>query len=429
MISIKKISHTLSGNLLEFAAGFGITTFVTLNYTTEAAGKWMWIMAIAAIQAKIREGITQTALVKFACNGALHQQFSHRKLNFLVTLTIEISVFILLHIISYWQKGVFLEWYIAYGIYSLSTAIFRWQMFLWQGTLQTQDYLKAQSLAVSLTLFSTFLCYYYQFDLIALTFAIGFSKFIALLPFINYSEKVKVLKAKVSHTHIESIRPYAGFGLLRETTGSVAARAEMLLGGLLLTFSEVAWVGLAARYIQLLLLPNGAIQSLVNAKAHELAVIDKPNMKKLLGSALVGLWLIFGFGIVFFMFTSPYWIAQIHGEQYREALPIITILLIHTALFAPIGGVFGTLAHALNQPILTAKVVMVSSLARISLTVAAMWFWGLWGGIFVPFLVEIWGIYYTNKLMKSYLQTSWIEILRLGLEQRELLKLKFQKIR
>ena len=383
MISIKKISHTLAGNLLEFTAGFGITTFVTFSYSTELAGEWMWIMAIAAVQAKIREGITQTALVKFACNGEINEQFIQRKLNFLITIIFELSVFLILYALSFWFGENFQNWYIIYGIYSICTAIFRWQMFLWQGTLKTNDYLKTQFLAVVLTISGTGYCYTNQKDLLFLTVILALSKFLSIFPFLDYSEKISTFKSKISHKHFSEIRDYAGFGLLRETTGSIASRAEMLIGGLLLTFSEVAWLGLAARYAQLFLLPNGAIQSLVNTRAHALAINQRESMKILLGQTLIGLWLLFGIGVLVFSLTANFWVPIVHGKQYTEAIPIIILLLLHTSVFVPTGGIFGTIAHALNQPKLTARVVMISSLVKISLTSLGLWLFSIWGGVFL----------------------------------------------
>ena len=427
MISIKKISHTLLGNLLEFAAGFGITTFVTFSYSTKDAGKWMWIMAIIAVQAKIREGITQTALVKFACNGEINEQFIQRKLNFLITILFELTLFLFLYLISFWQTGEYIQWYLAYGVYSICTALFRWQMFLWQGTLKTIEYLKSQFLTVILTVSGTLFCYLNQKDLVTLTYILGTSKFLAVLPFISFSEKIKTFNSSISWKQIKDMQAYAGFGLLRETTGSIASRAEMLIGGLLLTFTEVAWLGLAARYAQLFLLPNSAIQSLVNTRAHALANTNIESMKILLGQTLTGLWFLFGFCVLLFGLTAQFWVPIVHGAQYNDAIPIIILLLIHTTLFVPTGGVFGTIAHALNQPLLTAKVVLISSIIKITLTAMALWYFGIWGGVFIPFVVEIWGIYYTGSLMKKYLQTSWSELVQLGISQANSIRLEFQK--
>ena len=104
MISAKKISHTLSVNILELASGLGLTTFITIYFPNVETGKWMWIMAMIAVQAKIREGVTQTALVKYACNGSLVSQLSHKRaitsINLIITLLFEATLAIIIFIIS-----------------------------------------------------------------------------------------------------------------------------------------------------------------------------------------------------------------------------------------------------------------------------------------------------------------------------------------
>ena len=158
MITTKKISHTLSVNLLEFAAGFGITTFVTLYFSNSEAGKWMWIMAMIAVQAKIREGITHTALVKYACNGSLKSQLIHRKINLIITLLFEVFIIAVLISLSPLMGTSYAKWYWVYACYSIATAFFRWQMLLWQGLLITNKLLKAQSVLTSLIALVVFFC-------------------------------------------------------------------------------------------------------------------------------------------------------------------------------------------------------------------------------------------------------------------------------
>ncbi len=427
MISAKKISHTLVVNILEFAVGFGLTSYATLQYSTNEAGKWMWVMAMVAVQAKIREGITQTALVKYACNGFIKNQLSHRKLNLLITVAIELSVFMILLLISPFMGADYKQWFLVYVFYSITTSLFRWQMFLWQGTLKTKNLVNTQGTVVFLLGGTLLYGYLQQIDLRTLTLALGGIRFLALLPFINYRAFNLILKASINQTHIQLIKPYAGFGLLRETTGSLASRAEVLIGGLLLTFSEVAWLGLAARYAQLLLLPNGSIQALVNAKAHQLGNEDTEAMKKLLGQTLMGIWALFGTALVFFAITAPYWFPYLHGENFVEALPLISLLLCVNAFAAPLGGIYGTICHALNKPMLTAKVVLISSAIKITLTVIGLHFFGIWGGVYSIILVEIWGFIYTDKLLKTHLNISWGNILKVGLQSSQELKAAFLK--
>ena len=427
MISVKKISHTLVVNILEFAVGFGLTSYATLQYSTTEAGKWMWVMAMVAVQAKIREGITQTALVKYACNGFIKKQLSHRKLNLLITVGFELAVFIILLLISPFMGVDYKEWFPVYVFYSIATSVFRWQMFLWQGTLKTKQLVNTQSAVVLLLGGALLYGYLQQIDLKTLTLALGGIRLLALLPFIDYRAFRLILKSKVHQHHIELIKPYAGFGLLRETTGSLAARAEVLIGGLLLTFSEVAWLGLAARYAQLLLLPNGSIQALVNAKAHQLAHEDTEAMKKLLGQTLMGIWGLFGMALLFFSISAPYWFPYLHGENFVEALPLITLLLCINAFAAPLGGIYGTICHALNKPMLTAKVVLISSAIKITFTVIGLQLFGIWGGVYSIILVEIWGFIYTDKLLRTHLNISWGNILKRGLQGSQGIKAAFLK--
>lgn len=415
MIAPKKISDSLLANAIEFMAGFGLMALVTILFSVEVAGRWMWLMAIAAVHSKIREGITQAALFRFGYSGPQQDQRAVRKLLLLATLAFEMLALLASLFMGLVAMPELAEWWLVYPFFTFGTALLRFRLFAAQASMNTRVQLKIQIASLCATAVATACTLGGQLTLPAFTALLGTFRLLAIWPFTRAGAVRYLLFVQIKATHWQQVKTYLRSGLLRETTGSVASRAELLMGGLLLAFSEVAWLGLGARYAQLLLLPNAALQSLVYARLCQLQ--QKAEVVRLAGSTLLLLWGSFGLAALFMLLTGHLWLPLVHGPEYAAALPVVAIMMSQVAIFSPAGGIFGSLANCWHRPGLTTRLVLAGSVFKLSLAVPAIYYLGLWGALGLSILTEVMGMVVANYMLQRNFGTGWAQLAKAGYAQ------------
>merc|ERR1711916_3008 len=96
---------------------------------------------------------------------------------------------------------------------------------------------------------------------------------------------------------------------------------------------------------------------------------------------------------------------------------IICVMLLQQAIFAPAGGVFGTLSNTFEKPHLTTKVVLLSSVLTSSSVIILTKKVGILGTVSAPFVVEVIGFFTMQFYLKKHWNINWITLLKEGISQ------------
>ena len=195
---------------------------------------------------------------------------------------------------------------------------------------------------------------------------------------------------------------YGKHGILRELTGTVSTRINIFLTAGMLSYTQTAYLGVAQRYVMLLLIPNNAFQAILYPVLVNIALKKDPTLLKeefeKQVSKLLSVMLVVAVGIII---VSPLIVDTLHGASYRPALGLLAISLITVALFTPFGSAFGSVVNALEKPTINSRIVIVNSAINITLSYVLIRYVGLYGAVIAPFITELFGFLWTGRIIKA----------------------------
>ncbi|PWJ38513.1 lipopolysaccharide biosynthesis protein [Sediminitomix flava] len=415
-ISLRKIFISLVNNFIEIIVGLGIIILISRFYDQEIVGHWVVFSAAVFFLAKVREGFIQTALTKFGTNSDDLQRNAVLKLNLFSNLCIELGISVVIYgIVSlgFLKEVAYLFWF--YPIYAIPWSIYRWQMFAHLTKLDVKKVFNSNISVCLIVCVGILGIVSYQLPIQYLAVVLGLAGISGAFVGLYQLNGIEIFKAKYTKTDVKNLLYYGKHGILREFTGTLSNRINIFLSAGLLSFSETALLGVAQRYAQLILIPNGAIQSLSFPKACEIvnqaSAIEERNVKlrKLYAetvSLLLGLFL--GLLLVVFLFSEQI-VVFINGEDYLDAVPLMLIIMFTLAIFSPFGSSFGGMINALGKPEINTKVILVNSVVNIALSVFMVHTFGLKGAVLGPLCSEIFGFLWISIILKKEIGINFID--------------------
>ena len=403
-IGAKKLGWALANNVVDIAIGVGVIGFATRFYPASEAGLWVLFTTFVFLATRLREGLIQTALVKFAAEsqGASHHQYL--KAGFVACLVID-SVFCLVFLFAAISDlaGELTPFLYAYPAMSLPMALYRWQTFAFQSKLKV-DLIFKTGLVVLLMLSAGLTAIaVYGLPVYGLAFAMGLAMTTGLITGAFFFPWPQVWSARISGIDLGPLLLYARHGFYRELTGTLSSRANIYLSPLMIGLEGTALVGVAQRFTQLMNIPVMALQSLLFPKACDLAAKnDQPATRKMFETAISGLLaLLLPFVIALSVFAAPV-IDLVNGESYLAAAPVMIIMVLTVALFTPFGTSFGSLMNSKGRPDIVTKVVATMAVANIVICTGFIWGFGLIGTAIGPLISEFIGFLWIAGIMRGH---------------------------
>ena len=403
MITRKKIAWSLAGNMVDVAIGFGTVMLVTRLYDEKTAGQWFVFVAIFSLLTNLREGFVQNGLVKYSVGTQEAEQLKVYKTNLVSNLLFELvmstTVVILFQLFRWYDLDQLFRYY---PLYSIPFSVYRWIFVVHRSQLRVEKSTLMNSLFLAGLATGAGLMYAQQLPLYSLVLTLGGASTLAALAGLFSFNVLEVWRVPFDRAMFRLLFRYGKHGILRELTGTVSTRINIFLTAGMLSYTQTAYLGVAQRYVMLLLIPNNAFQAILYPVLVKIALQQKQHLlkeefEKQVGK-LLSMTLLVAVAIII---ASPLIIDTLHGESYRPALGLLVISLITVALFTPFGSAFGSVVNALEKPTINSRIVIVNSAINIGLSYLLIRYIGLYGAVIAPFITELFGFVWTSRIIRA----------------------------
>lgn len=388
MLPKKKIIRALGGNVIETAVGFLVVMFITRNYTQAETGVYFIVIAIVSVLNNLKEGFLQNGFVKYL----VEQNFDLRviKTGFAVSFFGEGVKIILFIIISFFYPTLQV-FVLYYGLYTISLSTYRLVASVHKSRLDMRQIVKNNVVICLMTIGGLAALYYLQTPIEAVFLAIAFSNIVAL--FVLKANRVIVLSCalrRYDKATLANLVFFGKYGLLREISGSIAHQAGVFISAYLLTLEATSILGLATRYTILISIPGASLAALLYPTILE--QVDNP--RKMIDVAREGMAKMYALLTpiaLIIIVASPFVIYVLHGSSYLLAAGILVFKVLAALFLIPLGTGFSSLMNAINRPQNVTRLMVISSLSNIVLSLIFMYFFGIWGAAIAPLLTELIG--------------------------------------
>ena len=407
----KKGLIAMMNNGIEFLIGSLILILVTKTYGVEDAGAWIVFLTILFIGTKFREGITQTSLIKFSVGVEAKQRHSIYWISILITIVLELIVGLgMLGASLALNDELLSSLLFTYLFLALPQSIFRLLQYMFQSRLEVNTMVSNNLVLLNLMVLSLFYVYELQVPIGSLPIILSVSYWIAIFwqLFLHkvWSWKVDFSTFKLPSGYLH----FASNGLLRELFGTISSRAYILLTAGFVGYTESAFVGIASRYANLIYLPNSAYQGLLYPKACDL--VNRGFIKPMFGFYRRSIsWMQAAFipYVIGLLTVGSLFIVLLHGTEFIHAIPFFAVLVLSGAFVAPQGHAYGSICQAAGRPDLVTKVVLINSVINLILSVALIYFFGVWGAVLAPVITDLFGLIIISKVIRNVFSLNMLE--------------------
>lgn len=386
---------------------------VTRTFPEESAGQWFLFVTIFAILNNLRDGFIQNGLIIYVQTDDHQHKLSIYKTSLVVTMTFELvtcfTMVALFQAFNWFDLGLL---FMYYPLYSIPYALYRWAFVIHRSQLTVVHNIAMNvGFLIVLGAGATFI-HLTHLPLTALVVLLGLSSTVATLIGLSFLDVKGILMTNFNRRSFINIVNYGKHGLLRELTGTLSTRISLFITASLLSYTQTAFLGVAQRYLTLLLIPNSAFQSLLYPVLVRVSRLNDPaaiketyefQVSKLL-SAMVVLALIISM-------LSPWLIIVMHGQEYSPAIGLLIISIWTLAIFSPFGSAFGSIINTIGKPKINSHIVIVNSFINIALSYGLILWIGLYGAVLAPLLTELFGFMWARRIIARNTSIDYNNIL------------------
>ncbi|NME68841.1 oligosaccharide flippase family protein [Flammeovirga aprica] len=383
---------TYSLTVSELLFGYILLFFITREYSAEDVGLWFIFFSIFNFSINIREGVTYVALVKFSSGKDNQLAYQTYKTVIIAILIIEIVIGALIALVGYLNIFPNISYFLmVYPIFSITNNCLKWV----ENIHKSRDTLYRAVIinVISLTLLVLGIYYVHLYTLsiqnlvlvIVGVYSLSFLISLSTIPIKS------ILLSPFDKKTFKEIMHYAKQGTLKALFGTASSKMTLFLSAGIISLKITAMLGLAQRYLVIILSISNAIQLSFYPKIVEL--YEKGNMeefKKYFLQTLGKVYLIvLPISIGFLILIKPF-IVLLHGDQYSDSFHLLVILVI-TSLFAPLGAFFASYTNAKGKPQLSTNIVVMNSILLIILSYVMVTYMGEIGTVLPALVTEIIG--------------------------------------
>lgn len=407
----KKGLIAIFNNGIEFIMGSAILVLITNVYSVEEAGAWIVFITLVFVGTKLREGITQTSLMKYSVGVGDSQKYFIYWLSIVLSFGVEILLGVIAFVIgTYFMNGLLSTLLISYFWISIPQSQFRLFQYISLSKLDVNKMFSSN--VVLLVILSGVLITVYVQDIPfnALPSYLGIAYLLGTVWQIIVHKAISWKLTKGEYSIPEGYISFALNGLVRELFGTISSRAYILLTAGFVGYTESALVGIASRYANLIYLPNSAFQGLLYPKACEL--VNKGYLKSMFGFYRRSVsWMQAAFipYVILLLTIGSFGIIVLHGAEYKNAIPFFAVLILAGAFISPFGHAYGSVCQAAGRPELVTKVVLLSSVFNLVLSIVSIKIFGVWGAILAPIITDLLGLIVISIVLKKVFNMKLIE--------------------
>ncbi|OHX64222.1 hypothetical protein NH26_21705 [Flammeovirga pacifica] len=372
-------------------------------YSAEDVGRWFIFFAVFNLSINVREGVLYVALVKFSSGKNDKTAHSTYKTVLFALLLIESIIGVVVLGIGY--ADIFPEvsaLLIFYPIYSISNNCLKWieNIHKSKGELYKAVIINLTTLCL---LFSAFIYIKYNpiglpdlIIVLSLLYVFGF-----LIGLFSISTS-KIFKSSFDKKTFKNIMHYAKQGTLKAIFGTLASRMTLFISAGILSLEVTALLGVAQRYLVLILSLSNAIQLIFYPKI--VLLFEEGNFKhfklEFIKTIKRVYTLIVPISIGFLIIIKPL-LNILHGEGYGDSFHLLVILII-SAQFSPLGAFFGSYTNAIGKPQYSTNVVIINSCILILSSYFFVRYFGEIGTVLPLLVTEIIGFFFIFHYYQKY---------------------------
>lgn len=399
----------MSGVLL----GFGSFYMLVRVLTKYEFGAWTLFTATTTILEFIRNGLVQSALIKFLAGASKEERPKIISASF--TISGALTVFYV--IISY-GLAVFLShlWKLPelQAMFLLFTLVFICSGFLTQFQSIEQSGFNFRGIFISTLirqggLFLYILVAYLGYakmELINLVYVQIVSTFISAIVSYFYVRNMFTIAMQWQKEWMLKLFNYGKYAFGTTISAMLSNSIDqMMLGGILSAASAGAY-NVAVRITNLVEIPTSSIATIVFPQsASRMESQGKDAVKYLYEKSVGAVLAILMPGLIFLFFFAGWVVDIIAGQTYADTIPVLRVTVLYCILI-PYGRQFGTVLDSMGKPKLTFIIVMISGFTNALLNFLLIKKLGVMGAAWATLSSNIIGFVIAQIILKRELNVN-----------------------
>ena len=401
MLQKRKIIQALGGNLIETAIGFLVIMFVTRNYSQADAGIYFVVLAIVAILNNLKEGFLQNGFVKYLVESDF--KMNVLKTGFTISFLGEIAKILVFITIALMYEPI-QTYSLFYCFYTLTFSMYRMMLLIHKSKLDMKQIVKGNLIILFATAIGIAAVYHFNLTAEWIFLLIGLTHLMALI-LVPANRKLMIfnLFRRYDREVIKKMSSFGKYGFIKEVSGSIAHQAAIFISAYLLTLEATSILGLATRYTILISIPGASLAGMLYPIILKHSTSDRTKLVEVARDGIGKMYAILIPIALLIMIGSPFAIHILHGPSYMSAAMVLVFKILASVFLIPLGSGFSSLMNTVNRPQEITKLMAISSISNITLSVILMSQFGLWGAAIAPLLTELIGGYIMRARLKKIL--------------------------
>ena len=404
-------------NLVQNFSGvfFGFASFYVLVRVLNKHdyGAWTLFLSTVTILEIIRNGLIQSALVKFMAAALPEEQKEILTASFsitgIVTLVCIIASFSCAHWLSHmWKTPELVHMFYLYNIALVLSGI------LTQFNCIEQAHLNFKGVFVTnlvrQLIFFSYICICYIFKIPAQLTYLVYMQIVSILiaailswfyvkPYLHFSKTLY-------KGWVKKLLNYGKYAFGTSVSSILSGTIDQMMLGAMLSPAASGAFNIAVRLINLIDIPTNAMATIVFPQSSRRADTDGTHAVKYLYERSVGAIIaILVPGIIFVFLFSNLVIHIIAGSRYEDSIPLLRVALLY-AIFIPYGRQAGTILDSIGKTKLTFTMVLITASLNIALNYFFIRSFGVMGAAYATLCSNIVGFVMAQYVLNKALHTS-----------------------
>lgn len=404
-------------NLLQNFSGvfFGFASFWVLVrvLSPEHYGAWTLFLSTVTIMEIIRNGLIQSALVKFMAAANPEEQKQILTASFTITgivtfICITACICCARWLSHLWKTPELEHMFYLYSFSFIVSAVLTQFNCIEQAHLQFKGVFVTNVLR-QLIFFSyilvcilfkiparlTWLVYMQMISIVTVTIISWFY----VKPYLHFS---KVL----SRAWVTKLINYGKYAFGTSVSSILSGTLDQMMLGAMLSPAASGAFNIAVRLINLIDIPTNAMATIVFPQSSRRNDADGAHAVKYLYERSVGAIIaILVPGILFVFLFSDLVIHIIAGSRYEDSIPLLRVALLY-AIFIPYGRQAGTILDSIGKTKITFMMVVITASVNIGLNYVFIRSMGVMGAAYATLCSNIVGFIMAQYVLHKALQTS-----------------------
>lgn len=388
----------LSQNVIGQLFSFGSFWFMARLFSKEDFGAWGIYMQAVVIFELLRNGIIQSALIKFLSGSdkSEHSRIFSASFSISTALTLVCILINILFIRFFTDslnapqlKPVFYLFNIVFILSGILTQL----CCVEQANLQYKGVFAINMIRQSALFIYPLYCFFTgtKLELIDLVYVQIFSMTVSIFSSWFFVKKFFYFRFDFCWAWTKKIFNYGKFAFGTSLSSQLSGTIDQWMLAGLLSPAASASFNTAVRITNLINVPTDAVATIVFPQSAKRMHTEGPDAIRYLYEKSVGTILAILIPSVLFIYIMDEWIVSlIAGGKYADAVPILNVTLMY-CLLIPFGRQFGTILDSIGKTNLTFTIVVITAVSNLVLNYFMIRQYGVIGAAYATLISNVLG--------------------------------------